>query len=169
VSDDRLAALVVALRRLQRVAGEPSARAIAKSINYSHTAVSEAFRGNQLPRWEIVQKIVVHLNGDVEEVRQLWILVRDVQEPLACEYPADGNRAAEPERESADAGAPVPEDGGRGEQIPPVLARWRTTDGARSDTWDFFDPDLAMKVIREQMIKAQEFGLEGGDQRGQSR
>ena len=66
--------LFAALRDLRHRAGEPSSRAIAASAgNLSHTAVNQALRGSKVPTWPVLEKIVVALNGDIEEFRNYWI------------------------------------------------------------------------------------------------
>jgi cell pole-organizing protein PopZ len=66
------------LRRLHRVAGEPSLRTMADSIgDVSHSTINAVLRGKTLPRWPILEKIVKYLDGDVAYYRLLWL---DAQE-----------------------------------------------------------------------------------------
>lgn len=142
--------LARALRRLWRDAGEPSTRRIGKAIAYSHTVVSQALRGTRCPSWQIVEKIAVHLGGDKEELRRLWVAARDHEAPLAGPEPYRGDHA-DP---APPAGVAPPDDGVDGDRSAealPVVLRWTTTDGARSDTWEFFNKDLALRVIRERL------------------
>jgi len=74
--------LSLALRHLHRRAGEPSTREIGKAISYSHTTVSHALNGSRCPSWRVVERIVGHLGGDVEEFRLLWLAVRETEDPL---------------------------------------------------------------------------------------
>lgn len=67
------AAFFGAIRDLHLKAGEPSSRAIATAIGrISHTTVHAAIRGNTVPSWPVVQKLVAQLGGDIETFRQLW-------------------------------------------------------------------------------------------------
>jgi TIR domain len=76
-----------ALRELHRRAGQPSSRSIASKIGaVSHTTVSSALRGPKVPTWPIVAKIVDALDGDLEEIRELWI---EAREPLEIRTRAD--------------------------------------------------------------------------------
>jgi hypothetical protein len=74
--------LSVALRHLHRRSGEPSTRAIGKSIGYSHATVAYTLNGTRPATWVVVEAIVVHLGGDVEHFRKLWIARRDRDDPL---------------------------------------------------------------------------------------
>lgn len=76
-----------ALRRMHRQADSPSSRALATKIGgMSHTTVNSALRGQKVPTWPVVAKIVDALGGDVEVMRQLWM---EAQEPPTVVIPAD--------------------------------------------------------------------------------
>src|SRR6266568_4717488 len=64
--------LAAELRRLHRSAGEPGTRAIAKAIKFSHTTVAQALNGSRCPKWNAIEAMVRHLDGDVEAFRPLW-------------------------------------------------------------------------------------------------
>jgi hypothetical protein len=65
--------LASALGDLHRAAGKPTSRKIAAAIGpISHTTVAVALAGRRTPSWPILEKIVVHLGGDVEAFRALW-------------------------------------------------------------------------------------------------
>lgn len=74
--------LSVALRHLHRRKGEPSTRAISKLIGYSHTTIAYTLNGTRPATWAVIEAIVVHLGGDVEYFRGLWIAKRDREDPL---------------------------------------------------------------------------------------
>jgi hypothetical protein len=90
VSGDAQDELCVALRHLHRRNGEPSTRTIGKSIGYSHATVAYTLNGTRPVTWVVVEAIVVHLGGDVEYFRDLWIARRDREDPLP---PLAGNPA----------------------------------------------------------------------------
>jgi len=70
-------ALAVALRELHARAGAPSSRKLAAEIgDMSHTTVAAAFRGHPVPTWDITERVVKGLGGDVEHFRRLWVAVR---------------------------------------------------------------------------------------------
>ena len=89
-------ALATELRRLRRLAGEPSTREIARAISFSHTTVAQALNGSRCPRWNVVSAMVRHLRGDVETFRPLWQAVRDAAEPIPAvvDVQATGDDAA---------------------------------------------------------------------------
>lgn len=74
--------LSAALQHLRRQAGDPSFRKIAKATSYSHTTVAEAITGSRRVSWEAIRQIVRYLGGDVDEAKQLWLAVRELEEPL---------------------------------------------------------------------------------------
>ena len=70
--------LRAALRELHERAGEPSSRSIASIIGgMSHTTVNAALRGNKIPSWPVLSKIVKYLEGNEERFRELWADARD--------------------------------------------------------------------------------------------
>lgn len=76
------AAFSAALRNLHVRAGEPSSRAMAKEIGgISHTTLYAALRGTSVPSWPVTQKLVEHLNGDLETFRELWADTRPNVQP----------------------------------------------------------------------------------------
>jgi Helix-turn-helix domain len=82
VEEDPLADLAVALRHLHRRAGEPSSREIGRAINFSHTTVAQALSGRRCPSWRVIEAVVIYLNGETEEFRELWMAVRQTEDPL---------------------------------------------------------------------------------------
>lgn len=69
--------ILLKLRRLHLVAGEPSMRAIARSTGtLSHDTVRRVLNGPALPQWEPLELVVRALNGDVETFRGLWVAAR---------------------------------------------------------------------------------------------
>jgi hypothetical protein len=74
--------LSVALRHLHRRNGEPSTRLIGKSIGYSHATVAYTLNGTRPATWAVIEAVVVHLGGDLEYFRRLWIAKRDREDPL---------------------------------------------------------------------------------------
>lgn len=82
MNGDPLADLAAALHHLRRGAGEPSMREIARNIRYSHTAVTDAFKGLRCPTWPMLKAIVQHLGGDPTLFHQRWIAVRNRQNPV---------------------------------------------------------------------------------------
>jgi len=82
VQGEALRDLAAALLRLRRRAGEPSMRKIAAEISYSHTAVTEAFKGIRCPTWPVLKAIVTYLDGDPEVFMYCWRAVRDEEAPL---------------------------------------------------------------------------------------
>jgi len=101
--------LSVALRHLHRRKGEPSTRAIGKSIGYSHATVAYTLNGTRPATWAVVEAVVVHLGGDVEYFRELWIARRDRENPLP---PLAGDPAT---LQAAKPGEPDPTVDGRGQ------------------------------------------------------
>src|SRR6266568_1641398 len=90
--------LAAELRRLHRSAGEPGTRAIAKAIKFSHTTVAQALNGSRCPKWNAIEAMVRHLDGDVEAFRPLWQAVRDAESPIPA--PADALPTAQPSGEA---------------------------------------------------------------------
>jgi hypothetical protein len=82
VSNDPRAELSAALRHLHRHAGEPSTRDIARAIAYSHTTVAQALSGSRRCSWKVLEKIVLHLKGDLDSFKHLWLLARSAEDPL---------------------------------------------------------------------------------------
>lgn len=79
--------LTLALKSLHVRAGEPSSRTVASAIgSMSHTTVSSAIRGDRVPTWPVLSKIVHYYSGDEEEFRQLWSATRE--SGVSAEMPA---------------------------------------------------------------------------------
>lgn len=74
--------LLMALRELHLLAGEPSMRTIARSTGHkiSSDTVHRVLTGSDLPRWVPLELIVIVLNGDVETFRSLWVSARRAME-----------------------------------------------------------------------------------------
>jgi hypothetical protein len=69
--------ILLKLRRLHLLAGEPSMRAIARSTGaLSHDTVHRVLTGPALPRWGPLELVVGALHGDVEAFRGLWVAAR---------------------------------------------------------------------------------------------
>ncbi|WP_328473425.1 tetratricopeptide repeat protein [Actinoplanes sp. NBC_00393] len=62
-----------ALHRLHHHAGRPSLRQIAADVGCSHTTISAAFAGPQVPRWGLLELIVETLGGDTGRFKELWV------------------------------------------------------------------------------------------------
>lgn len=71
--------LLAALTTLRRAAGQPTTRAIAKVADCSHTTVSDAFIGRTVPSWPMLKRIVLALDGNVEDMRPLWQAYQDAR------------------------------------------------------------------------------------------
>lgn len=65
--------LVLALHDLHRRAGWPSLRTLARAAGCSHTTVSSAFSSTRLPAWGLVELLGEAMQGDVAELRALWL------------------------------------------------------------------------------------------------
>ena len=74
--------LLVALRELHLLAGEPSMRTIARAAGrkISCDTVHRVLTGPDLPRWGSLELIVVALDGDVEFFRDRWVSARRAME-----------------------------------------------------------------------------------------
>jgi hypothetical protein len=68
-----LDALREELRTLRLLRGQPSLRAIAQKTEWGHATVGRALRCESVPRWDVVEAIVLRLDGDVGLVRALWV------------------------------------------------------------------------------------------------
>ena len=70
--------LLAELRTAYLLAGGPSSRALAGAIarktghKISHTTVNQAVTGKIVPSWQILERIVKVLGGDVDHFRELW-------------------------------------------------------------------------------------------------
>ncbi|QKW36295.1 hypothetical protein HUT06_21535 [Actinomadura sp. NAK00032] len=74
-----IADLFEELRRLHRLAGEPSVREIAATIGegvLSHATVHAALRGPRVPRWPVLDLVVEALEGDGPKFKALWVAAR---------------------------------------------------------------------------------------------
>jgi hypothetical protein len=73
--------VLVELRELYLLAGEPSVRAIARSTGaLSHDTVHRVLTGPELPNWRPLELVVKALNGDVDAFRQRWVAARRAME-----------------------------------------------------------------------------------------
>lgn len=73
--------VLVPLRELYLLAGEPSMRTIARTTDaISHDTVHRVLTGPQLPRWGPLELVVEALGGDVETFRKLWVSARRAME-----------------------------------------------------------------------------------------
>jgi hypothetical protein len=82
VDDSAAHLLRAALRALHVRAGQPSTRVIARGIgSISHTTVSQTLRGDRVPSWPLLSKIVLGLGGDEDEFRDLWAATRHAGAP----------------------------------------------------------------------------------------
>jgi hypothetical protein len=130
--------LAAALRRLHRLAGEPSTHEIGRKINYSHTTVAQALKAERCPTWPVFRAVVTCLGGDLQEFRSYWIAVRDAEDPLpSLPVPTDSGHEV-PQA----AGDEAPPDGATGADDRVVL-RWKT----QLETIEFFDKGLALQWI----------------------
>jgi hypothetical protein len=69
--------ILLELRQLHLLAGEPSMRAIARSTGaLSHDTVHRVLTGPGLPQWGPLELVVEALHGDVEAFRLLWVAAR---------------------------------------------------------------------------------------------
>ncbi|MGL6233766.1 MAG: helix-turn-helix domain-containing protein [Segniliparus sp.] len=94
-----LASFQEELRRLRLAAGQPSFRAIAKDIGWSHSTIARAFTGDAAPKWDLAEALAAHLNGDPERLRRLWIASMDAKlrsEPGAATGSAESTAARFP-------------------------------------------------------------------------
>jgi hypothetical protein len=144
VADQALSQLFAAMRELQLQAGEPSTREIAGAINYSHTTVAQVLAGTKCPKWPTLKAVVGHLDGDLEQFKQLWVAAR---------------RSAGMSAEFLDVSETEPDDdtpeGQSRRQRPTVLRLTRTTarDGTQSEALEIFDPRLAQEIIKSYLSK----------------
>ncbi|KRE95372.1 hypothetical protein ASG76_06870 [Nocardioides sp. Soil774] len=69
--------LVLALHDLHRRGGWPSLRTLARAAGCSHTTVSSAFSSPRLPGWGLVELLGEAMQGDVAELRALWLAASD--------------------------------------------------------------------------------------------
>ncbi|GAA2858284.1 hypothetical protein Acy02nite_22080 [Actinoplanes cyaneus] len=51
-----------------------SLRAVASEVEYGAASLSDAENGKSVPRWEMVERVVTYLSGDVEKFRRLYRL-----------------------------------------------------------------------------------------------
>ena len=63
-----------ALHDLHDQAGRPSLRTLAAAAGCSHTTVSHVFSAARLPTWGVVELLAEAMDGDVAELRRLWVL-----------------------------------------------------------------------------------------------
>jgi hypothetical protein len=75
--------IMLELRRLHLLAGEPSMRTIARSTHVlSHDTVHRVLTGSTLPQWGPLELVVEALHGDVEAFRVLWVKARQAMDEL---------------------------------------------------------------------------------------
>jgi hypothetical protein len=92
MTTDGMSALAVALRELHERASRPSTREIAARAvratggTVSHVAVHSMLSGNNVPRWDNLQAVVIALGGDPMEFRRLWL---DASAPVTGITPAE--------------------------------------------------------------------------------
>ncbi|MFE6808636.1 helix-turn-helix domain-containing protein [Streptomyces sp. NPDC057681] len=60
------------LKRLHVQTGAPSRREMAQQTGYGKSTIGDAFAGQRLPTWPVVQSMVAALGGDEAEARELW-------------------------------------------------------------------------------------------------
>lgn len=73
--------ILLELRRLHLLAGEPSMRAIARSTcAISHDTVHRVLTGPALPQWGPLELVVEALHGDVEAIQGLWVAARSAMD-----------------------------------------------------------------------------------------
>jgi hypothetical protein len=75
-------AVLVPLRELYLLAGEPSMRKMEQSTRHavSRDTAHRILTGPELPRWEPLEHIVKALGGDVAAFRELWVSARRAME-----------------------------------------------------------------------------------------
>lgn len=71
--------LLSALDTLRRSIGRPSARDIARAAGCSHVTASAAFTGRLVPSWPTLRRIVLALEGDLDDIRPLWQAYQDAR------------------------------------------------------------------------------------------
>jgi hypothetical protein len=77
------------LQRLRVSTGITSLRSLAKRANYSHTSISDAVRGKDLPSLDVTLAFVAACGGDAGEWRERWIRVYSrLNEPALMPVPA---------------------------------------------------------------------------------
>jgi len=144
MSGDPLVELAVALRRLHRLAGEPSSHTIGTNIGYSHTTVAKALKCKARPTWPVLSAIVGELRGNVDDFRNYWIAVRDREDPLP---PIRDNPPGSEPYESADAVDIVSHPKAAEDRI---VLRFRRG----QDSFEFFDETLALRWIEARIGRA---------------
>ena len=91
-TSDPLDELRLRLRELHIHAGSPSTRDIQRRIGtkvISHTTVASLLHCAKLPpRWGLLELLVEALDGDVDEVKKLWIIARSAVAEPAPTVPA---------------------------------------------------------------------------------
>lgn len=76
-------ALLSALDTLRRSIGRPSGRDIARAAGCSHVTASATFTGRLVPSWPTLRRIVLALEGNLDDIRPLWQAYQDARpEPL---------------------------------------------------------------------------------------
>ncbi|WP_326793961.1 helix-turn-helix transcriptional regulator (plasmid) [Streptomyces sp. NBC_00841] len=64
------------LKRLHAQAGAPSRREMAQQTGYGKSTIGDAFAGQRLPTWPVVQAMVAVTGGDEDEARDLWVAAK---------------------------------------------------------------------------------------------
>ncbi|MEV6527459.1 helix-turn-helix domain-containing protein [Longispora sp. NPDC051575] len=77
-----IAAFAVELRELRRAAGEPPYKAMAKSVNFSSSALSKAAAGDRLPTWDVTSAYVRACGGQVAAWKDRWAQAHSGHSPL---------------------------------------------------------------------------------------
>jgi DNA-binding NarL/FixJ family response regulator len=82
-AEDAARPLFAALEKLYLAAGAPSVRAIAdRTRGLSRDTVHRALTSDKPPKWSTLHKIVVALEGDVEQFREWWTAARSNQSDI---------------------------------------------------------------------------------------
>jgi tetratricopeptide (TPR) repeat protein len=84
-----------ALHDLHAQAGRPSLRTLAAAAGCSHTTVSHVFSAARLPTWGVVELIAEAMDGDVAELRRLWVLAAGATPAAPAARPCIAGRGAE--------------------------------------------------------------------------
>ncbi|GII85085.1 hypothetical protein Ssi03_30750 [Sphaerisporangium siamense] len=90
VPDGPVRAFFDVLHEQHHRAGWPSLRAMAREVGCSHTTISAAFSGPNLPRWGLVELIAEMLGGDVARFHDLWLAAGRTIVPAPPDTPPAG-------------------------------------------------------------------------------
>ncbi|EFV15064.2 hypothetical protein [Segniliparus rugosus] len=86
------------LRTLRLRKGQPSLRTISHTTEWGHTTVGRALSCESIPRWDVVEAIVLRLDGDVSRARQLWMQAMEAEHQATAPANAASEAAEEPGR-----------------------------------------------------------------------